>query len=1320
MLQAITPGDDIYDFKFNLQKKSNIDNNRYQKKTSLPSIKSYKDQMIGTQDVRTCINFNNKNRSIDETTLLLNFLKKDTSPTSISNLVTINNNKINSNLFFNRNNKLKTIPQQLKKSNSIANMNLVNPNKVFNVLSIPGNIQVKNKILKQSSSQPKLSIKQEYFENNKCNYLMLKYTGKDNSNNDIKNKKYLLIHSHKVIDSLKNYSMPDDNYGKKLVDVIQQRINSGFYQNYRFNFNQKYQKVELNSLKYNFSNKNKIEEKKIKEKKFNGNFLKDIYDNFLLPGPDNKYNYTIHKIFLSHVLEKVCKKMVEIRDKNNKVITKEEIRKEFGNEVDNLRNNLLTGQDYNIINKLYNINNNINILNIDLGRNYFQFNDMGVIDESQEGTLLKNSAIEDKDKDISSNKISLFENSNISELNKIEKVESKYKIIHKENNDQLLFNIKNSMNLSNQNYSIHNSFANLYFKKMNLNTTKYKNWITSNKIYSKRNTMSSFKTKRTYNEQEDELNNVEKFILNTKKLRYALNIKETKDKNNLSFDSEGNIKNYFEVGLKLNPVFFDDILEEVQEQYDKNNHVKEKYEKNKMMQEIIEYYMNKKGVHLKFSDKIVQKYIALMAHKKQKQAKSEEKKKIKDKKKKEEKKIIEEISKLIHKKINIKKGKVISTNDAKKKANKYRKYNTEDNFWQKNENRNKNNEFYSINSNINRIQLTDNNYLEIETNSSEFSDLPSELDPEIYEMIKKMQEKKKNRDKDVEEGIYSTAQKGMKNKGGDFIITRPQLNKEKKSKKEEEDTKKISEEENKKEEENNKNNLNNFLNINEKGEIASKVKEKTSPKKEDKTTEISFFKSKDEDNKITQTIQKPKIFDDITKDKKKKEKEKEKTKISNLDENKNKKIINKKLNKSILEENDSSASKIKKYDTSNKLTATTKSRSDIDSKSSITRKQVKKEIDKKPKEEIKPSNIIKEKPKEKEIKDTKLPDITNKHQRNEKLEPIYKDINVNKEKSKLLEKDITNKDLPNYSLNNEQKNISASSNDKNNNINDSSINPTSDHLSIVGVMNIINLKDKTQISNKSNEEKKSSEGELDDKEDEEIIKAQKKQNTSFYNDSKKNKILNDIIIKEEKETYKRIRGYSPIVNQKKNFLKIKYLLDKYDKENKKYKIKKDEKKEDENNSEFSYNDLEEDSDERRKERKKRRARKTKGMNVRKFFIDENILKDAFEKEKNLPNKLPLIFPKKEPWEDKFKNFKLYINKLKGMNQKEFKDDLFKFLHEEDKIDFGQKERLNMVDRINKYKAFINNSKKNKLLYNRFYSSRILFAPGCIFNTDNIF
>ena len=1324
-MQAITPGDDIYNYKFNLQKKSNISNNRHQNITNLPSIKSYKDQMTGTKDVRTCINFNNKKQNINETTLMFNFLKNDSSPTSITNMITNNNNNINPNFVFNRNNKLKSIPQQLKKSNSIANMNLIHPNKIFNVLSIPGN-QVKNKVLKQSTSQPKLAIKQEYFENNKCNYLMLKYTGIDNSKNDIKKKKYLLIHSHKVIDSLKQYSMPNDIYGTKLVDVIQQRINSGFYQNYKFNFSQKYQKIEISPSTQNFGNNYRVEEQKNNEKKYSGNFLKDIYDKFLLPGPDNKYNYTVHKIFLSHVLEKVCKKMVEVRDKKNKVITKEEIRKEFGNEVDNLRKNILTGTDFNIINKIYNINNDLNIINIDLGRNYLKFNDMDVIDESQEPTLLKNTSLDDRDKDkqdLTLNGLSAFDKSNISEINKkqtLEKIESKYKIIHKENNSELLFNIKNTMNLSNQNFSIHDSFMNLYFKKLNLDSIKYKSMITSNKIYSKRNAMSPSDTRRTYIEQEEELNNVEKFILNTKKLRYALNIKEYKDKRNLSFDSEGNIKNYFEVGLKLNPVFFDDIYDELEEQYNKNNHIKEKFEKNKLAQEILQYYLNKKGIHLKFNDKITQKYLSFLIKKESKKKRKQEKVSHQGKnKKKEERKIIQEIAKLIHKKINIKIGRNISTKEGKRKADKNRKNNTEDNFWQKNNYRNKNSEFYSINPNINQIQLTDNNYLEIETNSSEFSDLPSELDSEVYEMVKKKQEQK-NRDKDLEEGIYSTNQKGGKNKGGDFIITRPQnLNKEKKAKKEEEE-KKILEEKRKAEEIDNKGNLNNFLKIDEKGEIETKKKEKVYPDKEkEKIKEKNIIKSKDEDIKKTQTIQKPKIIDDTNKDKKKKEKEK--IKVNYLDE-KNKKIINKKINKSISDDNETNTSKIKKFDTStNKITSTTKTRSDIESRNSIINK-----LEKKAKAEVKPSNIDKDKTKEKEknAKDKKLPDIINKHQRNLAiLEPLYKDIKL--DKGNTSEKEVNNKDKPYYSLNNDLKNISPTLDDKNNinNINDSSINPTSDHLSIVGVMNIINTKEKTP-SNKSNEGKKIGEEEFEFKEDEEIIKAQTKQNTSFYNDSKNNKILKDIVIKNEKETTKRNRGDSPIINQRKNFLRIIYFLEKYNKEHKRFKkgMKKGDRRKDDSDekSNLSYNSLEEENEEQKEERKKRRARKTKGIDMKQFLFDENILKDDEERDKKFSEQLPLILPKKEPWEDKFKNFKLYINKLKGMNQDEFKNDIFKFLHEEDKIDFGQKERLNMVDRINKYKAFINNSKKNKLLYNRFHSSRILFAPGCIFNTDNIF
>jgi hypothetical protein len=240
--------------------------------------------------------------------------------------------------------------------------------------------------------------------------------------------------------------------------------------------------------------------------------------------------------------------------------------------------------------------------------------------------------------------------------------------------------------------------------------------------------------------------------------------------------------------MKLNPVFFDDIYDELQEQYNINNNILNKQAKNDMIKEILRYYLHKKGVNLKFNDKISKKYLSMLVPK-VKKIQKKQKKKIKKKliPIKEEKHIIEEIGKKIHKKINIKRGRnIISNSDKINKNNIIRKYNSENNLWQINQVNILNDDDYTFKTNkinINERQFTENNYLEIETNSSEFSDLPSELDSEIYEMIKKKQEQKKNRDKDVEEGIYSTGQKGVKNKGGDFIITRPQLNKEKEKKK---------------------------------------------------------------------------------------------------------------------------------------------------------------------------------------------------------------------------------------------------------------------------------------------------------------------------------------------------------------------------------------------------------------------------------------------------------------------------------------------------------------------------------------------------------
>ena len=1358
MLQAITPGDDIFNYRFNLQKKSDVLRGKYQKINILPVIKTFKDQMTATEDIRTCIGFNNsKIRAVNETTILMNVLNKNLSNTSASNMITNNSNKIYPKLYFNKNFKLKSIPQKLIKSNSTTNINSLSSNKTLSIISFPSKMN-QPKILKNSESQPRLNINHEYFENNKCNYLILKYTGEDNSKKDIKKKKYLVLNSHKVIDSLKSISMPNDNYGKKLMDVIQERINSGFYRNYRFNFSHKYQTIQIDNNKYEKKIKpNKI--KKEEEKKFDGTFLKDIYDNNLLPGIDNKYNYTVHKIFLSQILEKIFKKMVEVRDKTNKVITKEEIRKEYINEVDNLRKTLLTGQDYKIINNIYNINNNYNIISVNLSRNQ-KLNDMGIIVETQEGKEQLDTTIEEKDNDkqsLTSNLFNSFHDKTIKDIENrkqnMDNIESNYKLIHKENNTKILSYIKNKINIPKQNISIHDSFMNLYFNR--IKSANKDNIIESNSQYSKRKYMHNLTVSESYFDQEEKLSNVEKFILNTKKLRYTFNIQEKKEKEkerNLSFDSEGNVINYFEVGMKLNPVFFDDIYDELQEQYNINNNILNKQAKNDMIKEILRYYLHKKGVNLKFNDKISKKYLSMLVPK-VKKIQKKQKKKIKKKliPIKEETHIIEEIGKKIHKKINIKRGRnIISNSDKINKNNIIRKYNSENNLWQINQVNILNDDDYTFKTNkinINERQFTENNYLEIETNSSEFSDIPSELDSEIVELIKKKEEKEKNRDKDVEEGIYSRKNE-TKSKGGDFIITKPEdrnKNKKEEEKKKEEIEKIEKEKEKEIEDTNNKKgNLNMFLNIDEKGDINKEEKNKKKPlQKIDKKTSVKIPQKEKEKEKV---ISKPQINNNVI-DNNKKVKTKDKNIEIDIDNIKSTKIksdenINKinNINNKIKElpKDKPKIDKTKKEEITkdrNTTNISTKATKIIEDKIISKKKQKKEKEKEKEKEKItedvnkgtKTSNKVIEGTKgtneEKDIKKQKeiIPIlIKDKNDKKEKSSTsLYQNIIIN-HKEKSSEKGRNPESNENSS--NIDKNIIPTIGDKDkNNLNESSINPTSDHLSIMGVMNLINLKEKSANISKIDEDmKKKAVKEFENEnEDNDILKVKNKKNTSFYNERKINKMRIETPKTEEKIKKQSKKRNSESLNSSHNFLRLIYFLDKYKKE----KIQKEEEGEVEDEGDlYNYYDEEKTSenDEEKGKRRKKRIKKRRSSNLRQFLIDENMVKEENAKKVDKKKEVEVILPKKDEWENRFRMFKLYINKLKGMNQEEFRNDLLKFLKEEEKIDFTQKEKLNKVDRINKYKAFVIASKRNKLKYNSFHSSHILFAPGCIFNTDNLF
>ena len=118
--------------------------------------------MTATEDIRTCIGFNNsKIRAVNETTILMNVLNKNLSNTSASNMITNNSNKIYPKLYFNKNFKLKSIPQKLIKSNSTTNINSLSSNKTLSIISFPSKIKQKN----LAEFNKFVSIKQDEMEN---------------------------------------------------------------------------------------------------------------------------------------------------------------------------------------------------------------------------------------------------------------------------------------------------------------------------------------------------------------------------------------------------------------------------------------------------------------------------------------------------------------------------------------------------------------------------------------------------------------------------------------------------------------------------------------------------------------------------------------------------------------------------------------------------------------------------------------------------------------------------------------------------------------------------------------------------------------------------------------------------------------------------------------------------------------------------------------------------------------------------------------------------------------------------------------------------
>ena len=1380
MLRAISPGNNIYDYRNNYTKKSQLLAKSNSIKTILPNIKQTKDQNTSTEEIKSSFNFiKNKtnNLNIDESFLPKNIItnkfifngingsQKILSNNSLilNNIYNLNNklttfhinkNK-NNKLFFNKNYKLKSIEKTLIKSNSSTNM--INKQQTLTVINIPTNNLEKNIInnlvnqskgLKKSSSLPKIYFNMENKnqiinsnnkENNKCNFLYMKYNGNDNSKiNNLKNKKLMVINSHKVINSLQSLSMPDDNYGKKLIDILESRINSGYYRNIKFNFSNNNQ-VSRNYQKYqslgdyrdsNLIENNKNENKKKEKKRYSSTFLNDIYDDFLLPDKDNKYSYTIHKIFLNNILSKVCKKMIEIRDVKNRLITKQEIRDEFSNQLNYLRDALYKNKPYNIINNnIFNINNNTNIINLDFSSNNSIINEISTIEELQENSFNINTTNDDKDKDkqyLTSHMLRLVNNNQLlsepfnpnNYINienyynrNIENMQTKYKNISKNENENLLNLIKDNLKLKNNKLSLHDTCSNIYLNKVSKGTNtkksqikKFKNIVKKN-LYEKKYITA---LTDTFYSEEKKLSNVDKFLLNTKKLRYTFNAyeKEINDLRNYSYDLEGNVRRSLNIGPKLNIVNFEDIFDDIEQEYDKYNNTNNGQTKIETIKEIMRYYYNNKNNirALKFNNEIIPKYLSLIIpfrninNKHRKNKKKNKIKKIKTKKN-----ILKDISKKIHKKIKIKGGKLLNTDYKDTKYQKH--YNSADNFKEKRTNYVLTDISSSKNTKNNERLFTDNIYLEIETNSSEYTDVPSELDSEIEEMIKKKREREK--DKDAEEGVY--AQENVeKRKGGDYIIVNPkdkEIEKQKQKQKEQEKMKNLKQ-----------NNINNkekeqTNNENKNKGVKDEMISANLPDK-DITNYSNVYLNSNIDKYLNTTeysdLEKSKSFKGNKAISRKNTLNLTKTSIATNTTGTTKGIVDMKLkidnriknnNRGIFRKNSLSMNNLK--DTNDKFL-----NEDIKKKQNKDIKNLQDMHIRKRSSVL--ENIIEEeepkippKSKERTIKRKKTKKKTKKRKTTRKDIKINTDNNIVNSNNINKNPSSATSDYEPYSLNNDMSldnkstNLPISSKYHNNDNKDTNVN---------------NINSETKENIKKDKEESSQENEKDENDEE----KNNQKNNSFCIQRPKLSTVDDDENEENETEEKKIlsRSISYFDSFKEKFEQLMSF-----KKNKKY-----------NNEDYFGNyeekDFEEEEEEEENEGKRKRIKRAKKniniKGVKGLFMDENNgeIEDINEYESYESEKIDEI-PKSMGWEEKFDLFKQYIQDLKGMNDEQFNYDAMKYLKKKDKEDFSGKARLNQVERINTYKSFLLQAKDRRLNYNNYYTSHVIFTPGCIFNTGEL-
>ena len=1201
MLSALKPNENIYDQKKFYKKLSHINDlikrqkNKF-KKISLPKLS---DTKIFTPNLVTNLSFSGKN--------------------------IIKIHKINLNYNNNKNNL-----SESTNNNTNENKQVLSENNI----KLPG-IENKTKWFSENNTPKKVK--------NNCNYLYLKYEGGEDKTDAIKNKIYIKIYPQKIINSIQNLINNDEN----LINNLKQNIEKKMVDKYTMtNINNNYS-TDFKTIDVDYNEiLNTIENKYIllSENNTNNNNKSD------------KRIFKIKNIFLENIIKNVVTHSVEVRNKKNQIILKENLEDELNNQIELLKcyfNKAIKSQ-----NKYESASRNDKIKR----KNYKLIKIKKELFKASKSTLYQN----------------LEESSSYTNFI-MSKITEGYLTERNNNNFEIFKLFKKKLGMNNY-QSIHDLYNNIVSNKHNI--LKNSNLILDNV---KMNTTNEIKKKDKKSNFDNKKFGVINFYEKYQKIKDDLNLNNIK-----KFDN--NNEYIFNLGPNLKVVDFEEIFNEIDDiNINKENNINSVVNNQKIFLNMISDQESLKRINFKH---INSKNIFKFAKVKKEKNKTQKKRKVQNSKIISNIDILKTLGDKLHKNINIKIG----------RRKKSIKFNSSFESYKTKQIEERISEDFSFES-----ALTENKLIDAETNSSVFSDIPSDFNMSYSEIIRAKEEKSK--------------------KIKEMLLKKDALN------------------------ENNILDIDDLFYNENKIKIENKDKEiKSENNNNDNYEDKSKNKDKEnDDNEIESKINK-KIVDDkninkniknkIKKKQIKSIKEKIKTKKNTGSNSSNKILINRENTKSNKGTNKRKPKEIinSKQENLNNMLKYSPKYNKIESKDNVKNKQkiIKNEESCDEKEQkLKKKKITSEKNlRNKKIKKRNKNEIKEINS-DEKIDNIEDNDNYSYEE---IMKFFNNKfNIPGKENKIKIKDILSKSFSENFDFNLSfhstfselyySIHKTKDD-------DIIKLEEKDKLT------RNKSFSSINIRNDKKLILLKPLLSYILYKNNTNTKQIKDAInlvfnsknvkLSDIMQTDK-TKNYDDIINKRKMSFDYyglnehkknhKILMDKYFgpkiKIEKRYKddidVISDNSKNISKNKKF------------RKKINKRRGFKDLLNNYNNIHENQKRWADQLEDdEKEIEMIRSLIEAKNkkrrkniEGVENKLNNFKSYIKSLKNMTEEQFRYDALRFIFNI-KPDYEKVKISNQVKRINEFKNYMKLNELNKLNSNKTILKNVLFQSNCVFHTDKIF